>query len=83
MMMGNKETVPVIMPEMLLETRKMEEEKMASPDAGLEEAAGEIMSAIKDGKKMKLARALKAFIGLMEELEDMEEEGEEESPELA
>lgn len=73
MMMGNKETVPVIMPEMLLEKREKEEEVMASPDAGLEEAAGELMDAIKSSNKKKLARALKAFINLMEEMEDMDE----------
>lgn len=73
MMMGNKETVPVIMPEMLLERREKEEETMASPDAGLEEAAGELMDAIKSSNKKKLARALKAFINLMEEMEDMDE----------
>jgi len=73
MMMGNKETVPVIMPEMLLEKREREEESIASPDAGLEEAAGELMDAIKSSNKKKLARALKAFINLMEEMEGMDE----------
>lgn len=61
------------MPEMLLERREKEEETIASPDAGLEEAAGELMDAIKSSNKKKLARALKAFINLMEEMEDMDE----------
>lgn len=73
-MMGNKETVPVLMPEMLIAKREKEEMESASPDASFEEIAGELMKAIESKNKMKLVRALKVFYKLMEDEEEMEEE---------
>lgn len=78
MMMGNKETVPVIFPEML-KAAKEEKSAMegANPDATFEELADEMIGAFSSKNKKKLARALKAFIKLLEESEEEDEESSE------
>lgn len=57
------------MPEFMAEVRK-EEEMGASPDAAMEEVAGELLKAIESKSKSKIVRSLKALITMIDEQED-------------